>query len=566
MAHDIFISYSSKDKPIADGICANLEAAGLRCWIAPRDIAPGDDWPTAITSAITDSQVMVLVFSANSNSSKDVGREIILAANENLTIIPFKIEDVKPEPGKQYYLARTHWLEAMNPPTREHIQALVERVKALIKPVPVSGIVQPSAATPPAQEQPPVQPPLASEVISKQPKSETQPPEKKEIDSSKPGKKTWFRREFLYIGIPIVLVLLGVLLWPMIKGMTNQPEVFPTATSTLTQIPQITNTSQPTSTDIPAPTPTEKISSPTPSFQYSLMETLTGHTNEVMSVAFSNDGQTLASGSRDLSIILWDVASGEMERILKVHTNTVNRVVFHPTLDDLLVSSSDDGRILLWSYKNGYQVGSPLSGQTGGVRSLVFSKDGHFLASGANDSTIVLWNFQNFTNTGQVTKLLSFSDRSSFVLSLAFTPDGLFLASGGYQESTILIHDTNGALKQTLEGGSDDIESLEFSPDGSILASASHSGTVILWDTSTWKKLNPTRAGVCVKFSPDGRILALGNNNGTIDLIELSTGKLLVSIQAHPQQEIRDLAFSPDGTMLASGAVDGLIKIWELDY
>ena len=119
MTHDVFISYSSKDKPIADGVCANLESAGIRCWIAPRDITPGEDWPTAITRAISQSRVMVLVFSASSNSSEDVGREIILAANSRLVIIPFKIENVEPEPGKQYYLARTHWLDAINPPTQE---------------------------------------------------------------------------------------------------------------------------------------------------------------------------------------------------------------------------------------------------------------------------------------------------------------------------------------------------------------------------------------------------------------------------------------------------------------
>jgi hypothetical protein len=132
MTHDVFISYSSKDKPISDGVCANLESAGIRCWIAPRDIAPGEDWPTAIARAISQSRIMVLVFSASSNSSEDVGRELILAANSKLVIIPFKIENVEPEPGKQYYLARTHWLDAMNPPTQGQITALVNRVKSIL--------------------------------------------------------------------------------------------------------------------------------------------------------------------------------------------------------------------------------------------------------------------------------------------------------------------------------------------------------------------------------------------------------------------------------------------------
>ena len=132
MGHDVFISYSSMDKPIGDGICANLEAAGVRCWIAPRDIAAGEDWPTAIAKAITQSRILVLVFSAHSNASEDVSRELYLAANSKLIIIPFKIEDIEPEPGKQYFLARTHWLDAINPPTKEQIASLVQRVKTIL--------------------------------------------------------------------------------------------------------------------------------------------------------------------------------------------------------------------------------------------------------------------------------------------------------------------------------------------------------------------------------------------------------------------------------------------------
>jgi len=144
MAHDVFISYSSKDKPIADAICANLEAAGIRCWIAPRDITPGEDWPTAITRAIAQGRILVLVFSAHSNASEDVSRELYLAANHKLVIIPFKIENIEPEAGKQYYLARTHWLDALNPPTQEQLQNLVERVKTL---VPLKGPATPDDQT-----------------------------------------------------------------------------------------------------------------------------------------------------------------------------------------------------------------------------------------------------------------------------------------------------------------------------------------------------------------------------------------------------------------------------------
>jgi len=133
MAHNVFISYSHKDQPIADGICAGLEAEGLRCWIAPRDIGPGEDWPTAIATGIAGSKVMVLVFSQNSNISEEVSRELYLAANAKVTIIPFVIENVTPEAGKAYYLGRTHWLDAMNPPTNKQIRQLIERVQSLLE-------------------------------------------------------------------------------------------------------------------------------------------------------------------------------------------------------------------------------------------------------------------------------------------------------------------------------------------------------------------------------------------------------------------------------------------------
>jgi hypothetical protein len=155
MAHDVFISYSSKDKPIADAICANLERSGIRCWIAPRDIAPGEDWPTAIAQAIPRSHVMVLLFSASSNASEDVSRELFLAANSRITIIPFKIENVELEPGKQYYLARTHWLDAINPPTQEQIDALVERVRMLLPALEAAPAAHPLTEPAPAPSRPP---------------------------------------------------------------------------------------------------------------------------------------------------------------------------------------------------------------------------------------------------------------------------------------------------------------------------------------------------------------------------------------------------------------------------
>ncbi|OPY29615.1 MAG: TIR domain protein [Methanocella sp. PtaU1.Bin125] len=133
MAHDVFISYSSEDKAIADAICAALESAKVRCWIAPRDILPGDTWQEAIVQAIGHSRVMVLVFSSHSNASTDVSRELTLAVRAGCVIVPFRIEAVQPNGVMRYYLADTHWLDAMNPPTEVEILKLVTTVTLFLK-------------------------------------------------------------------------------------------------------------------------------------------------------------------------------------------------------------------------------------------------------------------------------------------------------------------------------------------------------------------------------------------------------------------------------------------------
>src|SRR5215204_2946556 len=96
MAHDVFISYSARDKPTADAICESLEAQGIKCWIAPRDIPYGDLYSGAIIEAINASRIFILVFSSNSNTSNDVINEVERAFQNEILIIPFKVENVKP--------------------------------------------------------------------------------------------------------------------------------------------------------------------------------------------------------------------------------------------------------------------------------------------------------------------------------------------------------------------------------------------------------------------------------------------------------------------------------------
>jgi hypothetical protein len=131
--HDVFISYASRDKPIADAICNYLESRQIRCWIAPRDILPGMQYQEAIIDAIDSSSILVLVFSVDSNESTHVLTELNEAMSNKVIIIPFRVEDVQPSKSMKYLISVPHWLDAMNPPMSQHIEKLEQTIRILLE-------------------------------------------------------------------------------------------------------------------------------------------------------------------------------------------------------------------------------------------------------------------------------------------------------------------------------------------------------------------------------------------------------------------------------------------------
>jgi hypothetical protein len=132
VAHDVFVSYAHQDKPQADAVCAALEARGIRCWIAPRDVVPGSEWGAAIVEAIRGAQVMVLVFSSHANASPQIRREVERAVNAGTVLIPFRIEDVAPAESLEYFLGTPHWLDAMTPPLETHLERLAAAIASFV--------------------------------------------------------------------------------------------------------------------------------------------------------------------------------------------------------------------------------------------------------------------------------------------------------------------------------------------------------------------------------------------------------------------------------------------------
>jgi hypothetical protein len=132
VAHDVFISYSQHDKTVADAVCASLEAEGMRCWIAPRDPTPGGDWGGEIIQAIDAAKVFVLVFSGQCNGSVHVRNELLRAVNQEIPIIPFRVEDEKPTGALALHLEGVHWLDALTPPLEDHLKRLSEFVRKVL--------------------------------------------------------------------------------------------------------------------------------------------------------------------------------------------------------------------------------------------------------------------------------------------------------------------------------------------------------------------------------------------------------------------------------------------------
>jgi ABC-type oligopeptide transport system substrate-binding subunit len=127
---DVFVSYSSPDKAIADAVVAAVEGEEIRCWYAPRDIEPGADWADSITQAIQECSMMVLVFSETANRSQRVIDEINYAIDRGKPILPFRIEPHTPTGALSLHLSSRHWLDAYEPSWDAHLDRLVDSVTA----------------------------------------------------------------------------------------------------------------------------------------------------------------------------------------------------------------------------------------------------------------------------------------------------------------------------------------------------------------------------------------------------------------------------------------------------
>ncbi|KAJ7439030.1 WD40 repeat-like protein [Mycena galericulata] len=286
--------------------------------------------------------------------------------------------------------------------------------------------------------------------------------------------------------------------------------------------------------------------------------------HHVTSLAFSPDGQHIASGSADSIIRMWDAATGVMVvGPFSGHTDSAKSIAFSPG-GQYLASGSDDNTICMWDVATGMMVAGPFTGHTDCVTSIAFSPDGRHIASGSYDSTIHVLD----AATGERV-VGPFNGHKMGVNSIAFSADGKHIASGSADHTICVWNATTGVMVMgPFKGHTGKVRSIAFSPDGQCIASGSADSTIRMWDAGTGIMVvgpfsGHTDSVNSIAFSPDGQHIASGSDDHTVRMWNAATGVMVAGPFNGHIRPVRSIAFSPDGLHIASGSDDRTIRVWD---
>jgi hypothetical protein len=285
--------------------------------------------------------------------------------------------------------------------------------------------------------------------------------------------------------------------------------------------------------------------------------TLTGHKGPVAAVAINSDGRLLASGSKDQTVKLWDLTTGQLIRTLGGHSRTIRSVAFTPD-GQLLAAGDRAGEVKIWNIHTGELIGTLK--QRGAIFTVAISPDGQLVASAGEDKGIRLWELQS------VEHIRTLRSDTEDINALVFTPDGQTLISGSGVGMIRLWNIATGDLRRSFPR-LPAVFCFALSVDGQLVAIGGKGKKINLRDAWTGEVLGHLEDTgrmpyvYTVAISPDKQLLASGGEAATVQLWDLQTKELIARLPGH-SDFVFSIAFSPDGRLLASGSGDATIRIW----
>jgi len=287
--------------------------------------------------------------------------------------------------------------------------------------------------------------------------------------------------------------------------------------------------------------------------------TFEGHTDSIESVAISNDGKQMLSGSYDNTVKMWQIETGQIIHTFKGHSDFVMSVNFSPDSEEVL-SGSADNTLKRWNTKTGKEVDT-FQRNIGWVYSIALSnKTNRAILSGSRDNTPRLWNTLNGS------EIDTFQGHTKSVYLVAVSNDASKALSASEDGTMKVWHVETGKAIHTIKDIAQ-VWSVAFSNDGSQILSGGDKGTVKLFESDSGKEIRSFKGHsgrvYSVAFSPDASRVVSGGHDGTIKVWDINSGKEIHTLKGHTDI-VSSVVFSPDGSQVLSGSYDNSLKLWKM--